>query len=157
MIAINDYRQFIAELAAAAATRSGIRVDHIRLAVTESQLAVLLKDLPGTIVCGNVPSFTIGYPASYWRSEGECLLMVLRKMPRDGQAQPDEFDSYQQLQQLMSAMLKLITGEDMQQFCDQGELDHSQPIRVEWEYNQYGGFNGLSATFHLKDRNGTGV
>ena len=157
MIAINDYRQFIAELAAAAAANSGVGVEHVRLAVTESQLATLLKDLGGTIVCGNIPPFSISYPASYWHSEGECLLMVLEKMPRDRQAGCDEFDRYQRLQRLMSALLQLLTGELLQEFCDQGELDHSQPVRVEWEYNQYGGFNGLSATFKLKDRNGTGL
>ena len=157
MIAINDYRQFVSELAAAASRLSDVKVDHVRLAVTETQLVTLLKDKAGVIVCGNIPASDLSYPTGYWLSAGESLLMVLEKMPRDRQGQDAEFDAYARLQRLMAALLGLLTGEDMQEFCDQGELDRSQPVRVEWEFNSYGGFNGLSATFRLKDRNGSGL
>lgn len=157
MIAINDFRQFISELTAAASRDSGVEVSCTRLAVTESQLAVLMKDKTGVVVCGKVPDVTVSYPHSHYHSDNECLLMVLEKMPRDRQNQEQEFDAYERLQRLMSAMLRLLTGEQFQEFCDQGELDHSQPLHVEWEYNTLGGWNGLSVVFHLKDKNGTGL
>lgn len=156
MIAINDYRQFICELTAAASRQSGVEVDKIRLAVTDTQLVSLLKDQAGIVVAGNIPSFDISYPTC-WLSKGECIILVLEKMPRDYQGTDREFDRYANLQWLMAAILQLLSGELFQQFCDQGELDISQGIRVEWEYNTFGGFNGLSATFHLKDKNGTGL
>ena len=56
------------------------------------------------------------------------------------------------LQLLMQAIVRLLAGEDFYQFCDRGEVDFSRPLNVEWEYNQYGGFNGLSVPFRLKDR-----
>ena len=52
----------------------------------------------------------------------------------------------------MQHIVRLLVGEDFQEFCDKGEVDFSRPLNVEWEYNQYGGFNGLSVTFRLKDR-----
>jgi hypothetical protein len=154
MIAINDYRQFVSELVAAASQRSEVHADHVRLAVREKQLSVLLKDLPGVIVCGNIPGFELDYPAGFWLSSGECILYVLEKMPRDRQNTEEEFEAYARLQRLMAQIIRLLAGEDFQEFCDQGELDRSRPLVAEWEYNEYGGFNGLSVTFRLKDKNG---
>ena len=156
MIPINDYRQFIAELTAAASQRSGVAVEKIRLAVTESQLVTLLKDQHGVVVAGNVPGATIENNG-YWRSEGQCLLYVIEKMADDRQGTDHEFDRYARLQLLMAHILRLLTGEDFEQFCDRGELDRSQPVSVEWEYNTLGGFNGLSVMFHLKDLQGAGL
>lgn len=152
MIPIKDYQQFIAELTAKASQLSGVSVSKIRLAVTESQLTVLLKDQQDIVVCGNIPGMELSYPASFWLSEGECLLMVLERMPDDYQGTWREYEEYARLQLLMQHIVRLLVGADFQQFCDKGEVDFSRPLNVEWEYNQYGGFNGLSVTFRLKDK-----
>ena len=156
MIAINDYRQFVSELAAAASQRSGVGYEKIRLAVTESQLVNLLKDQQGIVIAGNVPGAEITNNG-FWMSDGECLLMVLEKMPADYQGTEREFDRYACLQRLMTAIVRLLTGEDFQELCDKGELRTERPVSIEWEYNAYGGFNGLSVTFTLRDRNGIGL
>ncbi len=153
MIPIRDYQQFVAELVAKASELSDVEVEKVRLAVTESQLVTLLKDQPGIVVCGNIPGMDLSYPASFWQSEGECLLMVLERMPDDYQGTWREYEEYARLQRLMNAIVRLLIGEDFQEFCDKGEVDFSRPLTVEWEYNQYGGFNGLSVTFRLKDKN----
>ena len=152
MIPIQDYRQFVAELVAKASKLSGVQVNKTRLAVTESQLVTLLKDQAGVIVCGNIPGMDLSYPASYWHSDGECLIEVLERMPDDYQGTDREYEEYARLQRLMMQIVRLLIGEDFQEFCDKGEVDYSRPLTVEWEYNQYGGFNGLSLTFRLKDK-----
>lgn len=152
MIPIKDYQQFVAELVAKASELCEVRVDKIRLAVSESQLVTLLKDQAGIVVAGNIPGMELSYPASFWLSEGECLLAVLERMPDDYQGTSRETDEYARLQRLMDQIVRLLIGEDFQEFCDKGEVDFSRPLTVEWEYNQYGGFNGLSVTFKLKDR-----
>ena len=153
MIPINDYRQFIAELINYAKQQA--RIDEtttIRLAVTETQLVNLLKDQSGIVIAGNIPGADIS-KQSFFQSEGECLLMVLEKMPEDRQGTEWEFTRYEVLQQLMKEIIKLLTNyEGFDRFCDKADLDYSRPLTVEWEYNTYGGFNGLSITFRLKDR-----
>ena len=156
MIAINDYRQFIAELSAKASENSRVEVSRVRLAVTEEQLVNLLKDQAGIVVAGNIPGSDIQNNGCFW-STGECILYVLEKMPEDRQGTDSEFDSYARIQELMAAIVKLLTGEDFQEFCDKGEVDRSRGITVEWEFNTYGGFNGMSVSFRLKDKNGTGL
>lgn len=153
MIPINDYRQFVSELVNSAKTAAKIDDDiTIRLAVTETQLVNLLKDKAGIVVAGNIPGAEIS-KSSWFQSEGECLVMVLEKMPEDYQGTESEFESYSKLQQLMIEIVRLLTNYDgFDNFCDKGEVDYSRPLVVEWEYNTYGGFNGLSVTFKLKDK-----
>lgn len=153
MIPIDDYRQFVSELVNSAKTAAKIDDDiTIRLAVTETQLVNLLKDKAGIVVAGNIPGAEIS-KSSWFQSEGECLLMVLEKMPEDYQGTESEFESYSKLQQLMIEIVRLLTNYDgFDNFCDKGEVDYSRPLVVEWEYNTYGGFNGLSVTFKLKDK-----
>lgn len=156
MIPINDYRQFIAELVNYAKQEADFKEDTtIRLAVTESQLVNLLKDQPGVVVAGNIPGAEISNATGWFKSEGECLLMVLEKMANDRQGTEKECERYAQLQRLMTEIVKLLINADgFDRFCDKGEMDYARPIVVEWEYNTYGGFNGLSATFMLKDNQG---
>ena len=153
MIPINDYRQFVSELVNSAKTAAKIDDDiTIRLAVTESQLVNLLKDKAGIVVAGNIPGAEIS-KGDWFQSEGECLIMVLEKMPEDRQGTEAEFGSYSKLQQLMIEIVRLLTNYDgFDSICDKGEVDSSRPLVVEWEYNTYGGFNGLSVTFKLKDK-----
>lgn len=157
MIAINDYRQFIAELIAAAAAKCEEEtVPKIRLAVTETQLINMLKDMSGIVVAGNIPGSDIHNKGYTW-SDGECLLMVLEKWSADKQGSDWEYQEFARIQRLMAAIVRLLTGEDFQEFCDKGELDFSRGLTIEWEYNAYGGFNGMSVSFRLKDKNGTNL
>lgn len=153
MIPINSYRQFIAELINYAKQQA--EVDEsitIRLAVTESQLVKLVKDLDGIVVAGNIPGADISN-GSYFSSEGECLLMVLEKMPEDEQGLEAEYDRFARLQKLMLEIVKLLTNYDgFDHFCDKGTIDYTRPINIEWEYNTLGGFNGLSVSFRLNDK-----
>ena len=153
MIPINNYRQFIAELKAVAETMAGVEVSHVRLAVTESQLTNMLKDLSGVVLAGNIPSADYRSNPGYWMSDGECLLMVLEKMPRDEQGLESEYERYARLQRLMMDIVGILQNADgFDRFCDLGTIDQSRGLRVEWEYNEWGGFNGLSLTFRLMDR-----
>lgn len=153
MIPINDYRQFVSELVNSAKTEAKIDDDiTIRLAVRETQLVNLLKDKAGIVVAGNIPGAEIS-KSSWFQSEGECLIMVLEKMPEDRQGTEAEFESYAKLQQLMIEIVRLLINySGFGSLCDKGEVDYSRSLVVEWEYNTYGGFNGLSVTFKLKDK-----
>lgn len=154
MIPINNYRQFVVELINYACQTLEIEdAPTIRLAVTESQLINLLKDQDGIVVAGNIPGSDISRSSGWFQSDGECLLMVLEKMPEDEQGLETEFDRYATLQSLMTEIVKLLINIDgFDRFCDKSTVDYSRPLTIEWEYNTYGGFNGLSVTFRLKDK-----
>lgn len=154
MIPINDYRQFVAELINYACRAAGTEeTPAIRLAVTQDQLINLLKDLGGIVVAGNIPGADFTNSGGWMQSEGTCILYVLDKMPVDYQGTEREYTRYAELQRLMLEIVKLLANYDgFDRFCDKGEVDYSRPITVEWEYNTFGGFNGLSVEFRLKDK-----
>ena len=155
MIPINDYRQFIIELINYAKNDVSLTESHtIKLAITESQLINLIKDLSGIVIAGNIPGAQINAGNGYVASDGECLLMVLEKMPKDRQGTEAEFERLGTLQDLMVAIIKILLNTDgFDRFCDLANIDFSRPLNVEWEYNSYGGFHGLSITFRLRDKN----
>lgn len=153
MIPISKYQQFIAELVNVAKQRAEITESHTtRLAVTETQLINLLKDQRGIVIAGKIPDAEIS-KNSYVISRSECLLMVLEKMPEDEQGLQRETDRLARLQRLMDEIVKILMNYDgFDRFCDLGEVDRGREVRVEWEYNTYGGFNGMSVVFWLRDR-----
>ena len=153
MIPINDYRQFVAELIAYARQAADIEEETtIRLAVTETQLINLLKDRKGIVIGGNIPGAEVSNGAGWFQSDGECVIYVLEKMPEDYQGTEREFERYALLQRLMVEIVRLLLNADgFDRFCDKGQMEYSRPITVEWEYNTFGGFNGLSVGFRLKD------
>ncbi len=154
MIPINDYRQFVAELTNYALQQAGIEEKAtVRLAVTETQLVNLLKDQAGIVIAGNIPGADMRNTSGWMQSEGDCILYVLEKMPADYQGTEREFDHYATLQRLMTAIVGLLVNADgFNRFCDKGDIDYSRPLTIEWEYNTYGGFNGLSVSYRLRDK-----
>lgn len=146
--------QFIAELTHVASEKSSVAIDAVRLSVTESQLINILKDLNGTVVCGSIPGSETNFGNGYRATTAEPLLMVLQKMPRDEQGTSAETERYERLQRFMQAVVDILSDYDyaFDRFCDRADLDSGRPMVVEWEYNVYGGFNGLSLTFRLREK-----
>ena len=76
-----------------------------------------------------------------------------RRITEDYQGTEREFVRYAALQRLMIEIVKLLVNhEGFDRFCDKAEVDYTRPINIEWEYNEYGGYNGLSITFRLNDK-----
>ena len=162
MIEINLYRQFMVELAhKVAAARNeeygekskDVEFSHVVAAVEENQLVTLLKDKRGIILCGNIPGarLTATFPV---RSEGDCVLFIIEKSPKDRQGTDWEFARYAIMQQLMSKLCEILLGEDaFQMLCQSGRMA-VETLDVAPEYNIYGGFNGWSVSFRLPDGKG---
>ncbi len=165
MIEINLYRQFMVELAhKVAAARNeeygekykDVEFAHVVAAVEENQLVTLLKDKRGIILCGNIPGarLTATFPV---RSEGDCVLFIIEKSPKDRQGTDWEFARYAIMQQLMSKLCEILLGQDaFQMLCQSGTM-RVEALEVGPEYNIYGGFNGWSVAFKLPDGKGTSL
>lgn len=165
MIEINLYRQFMVELAHKVAKSRNeeyttpekpVNFSSVIAAVEENQLVTLLKDKQGIILCGNIPGSRLiaTNPVS---SEGDCVLFILEKSPKDRQGTEEEFKRYAIMQQLMSKLCEILMGQDaFQMLCQSGTMKVST-LEVGPEYNIYGGFNGWSVAFKLPDGKGTSL
>lgn len=165
MIEINLYRQFMVELAHKVARARNkeyatplkpVEFSAVVAAVEENQLVTLLKDKQGIILCGNIPGSRL-VATSPISSEGDCVLFILEKSPKDRQGTDWEFQRYAIMQQLMSKLCEILMGQDaFQMLCQSGAM-RVDTLDVGPEYNIYGGFNGWSVAFKLPDGKGTGL
>lgn len=166
MIAINDYRAMIAQLRNLATAELRRKypdefkveqaIDHVVLAIDDAHLVNLLKDKKGIILCGNIPGFELQRYGGML-STSNCVLFLVEKMSKDHQGSDNEFRRYQHLQLIMTELIRQIDGDYLQQtMCDLG-LQRLADLNIEWEYNIFGGFNGISLGFRLRDDHGTEI
>ncbi len=115
----------------------------------EEHLVKKLGDREGVQLCSNYPSCdTTVENSDRWGSDNQCLFFVLEKVSPGSQTDGDELEHYAKLQKIMELVKKVLMGDNFS--CDYS-FDIPHQIRTEWEYNTYGGFNGLSIGFNLKD------
>ncbi len=178
MISINDFRAFVAQLRTIATNHlnqagTPVNVAHTVVAIQENHLVNILKDKRGIILAVSAPAFTIRPTAGYQQSESAFLIFVLFKYQPQLLAKEEEYAQYAEAQRLMSAILQVITGKDSFS-ADSGhaaalqppDLDtllcttgvrSSSPITVDWEYNIFGGYSGISARITITDPSGTAL
>lgn len=154
MIPIKQYREMIEEIAVninnAADDTDKKKIDGVILAVQEDQLIKKLKDKKGTFLAGNVPGAKITNDG-YIESKGKGLLFLIRKIAAGSESDEKEMNTFQDLQDIAREVIKWIM-EPGSYMCD-NYIEKAEQIQVEWEYNIYGGWNGLSISFNLKDTN----
>jgi len=125
------------------------RIETVVVSPKEEHLIKKLKDKEGIILCGNFPSCdTTMENSDNQDTSNDCLLFLLEKIPAGSQTDGEELDHFAYMQSIMEKVKANIIQGDYS--C---EFNFSTPkqIRTEWEYNIYGGFNGLSIGFDLKE------
>jgi len=117
------------------------------VSVSEAHAIKRLKDAPGVVLLAKLydtDTRTDGSNDNY-AEINHMLIYVMLKMSASEFSNEQEDDKYAELQQTMSLVKEYIMERKM---CD-ARLDKA--FRTEWEYNVFGGYNGLSITFDLKD------
>jgi len=132
----------------------GKKIDHIVIAATESNLVKKIKDLDGVILALKMPDTDTEMESvdNYWEMNHQ-LLFLLEKI-NDGQLKPDsETFHYAKIQYIMKLVKEymLSCGLNGWSLSESNDETLAKPFHAEWEYNQFGGFNGMSISFDLKD------
>ena len=132
----------------------GKKIDHIVIAATESNLVKKIKDLDGVILALKMPDTDTEMESvdNYWEMNHQ-LLFLLEKI-NDGQLKPDsETFHYAKIQYIMKLVKEymLSCGLNGWSLSESNDETLAKPFHAEWEYNQFGGFNGMSIIFDLKD------
>lgn len=115
--------------------RSEKPIEGIKLAVREGHLQKKLKDaeLKGGMDCH--------------QESNQILLFLLEKVPAGEEMDEEELQHYALLQRIMELVKKELLAMDF--VC--GELSPADGMLTEWEYDVFGGFNGLSIGLKLVD------
>ena len=148
MIDIKRYREWLIELKERInETAEGARIEGVALAVREGHMIRKLKDKRGVFLCAKYPDCTTSGHADNYRGENEMVLFLLEKVASGQQTDEEELTHYAALQQLLLALRDLLMGTF--QTCN--DMQVASDLTIEWEYDIFGGWNGLSIGFKLED------
>lgn len=135
------------------ATLFGAGIDHIEIAATEGHLMKKISGLNGIILGVKMPD-TDGKIDSVdnYSEDNNMLLFVLEKIADGSLSKETELQHYAKLQRIMKLVKEYCLESGMNALMpDDEQPTISKAFRTEWEFNQFGGFNGLSTSFNLED------
>lgn len=148
MINIIRFGEIIAEISAEVNIESEDKIDACVLAVKEEHLQKKIADKKGVLLCANYPDAEMEREHLDKYSEDNMVLLFLIEKVNAGQHTNDEeLVHYAKMQRIMQQIKKIIG----QRYFNCDEIKTGRKIRTEWEYNIYGGFNGLSLGLTLED------
>lgn len=149
MLSILRYREWLLELKERINQEAeGARIEGTCLAVHEGHLIRKLRDRRGIVLCAKYPDATVKGTQDAFSTEGQVLLFLLEKVPGGQHSDEDELLHYAALQGLMLRLKCAIQDDGL--MCDDSVRLTSE-LNIEWEYDIFGGWNGLSIGFKLED------
>lgn len=147
MINIQRYREMLVELKERVNKVSRTKIDGTVIAVSEKHLVKKLKDSMGLILCANYPDAVSQGTEDNYRERNSLLLFLIEKVPSGQETDEEELLHYARIQQVMQLLKTKLREMDF--FC--GEVDGAESMTVEWEYDVFGGWNGMSIGLNLID------
>jgi hypothetical protein len=147
MINIQRYREMVLELKERINAASDTKIDGAVIAVSEKHLVKKLKDSTGLMLCSNYPDATSQGNEDNYRDLNSVLFFLIEKVPSGQETDEDELLHYARIQQVMQLLKAELRRMDF--LC--GEVQGAGSMTTEWEYDVYGGWNGMSIGLKLED------
>lgn len=159
MINIIRFKEFLAELKAEVnsaliandADFAG-QIGDVILSPTESHLIKKIKDKSGIVLAVKMAdSDTEIDSVDNFSEHDHELLFILEKIDPASQSDDVEAETYAKLQTIMAEVKANIMDKGLNGTICGDEEKLSKPFKTEWEYQVFGGFNGLSVSFDLQN------
>lgn len=149
MIDIKRFREWLFELKESVNRQAeDVMIEGIALAVREGHIIRKLRDRRGIILCAKFPDATVKGDADNFCSDNDIVLFLLEKVPSGQLSDEDELAHYAALQRLIVSLRDYLMSDPF--VCD-SEMQLTTDLNIEWEYDIFGGWNGLSIGFKLED------
>ncbi len=147
MIQISRFREWCIELMNEV-NAGKVRIEHLVMGVDEGHIVKKIKDKKGVCLCVNYPD-AVGSGTDDNATDVQSLFFfVVEKANPGSQTDDDEMLHYGTLQDIMRLLRKAIR-ESATHNCIGVEIDLND--KIEWEYQIFGGFNGLSMGVKITD------
>lgn len=147
MINILRFREWILELVARINT-DATWIDGVVLAVKEEHMVKKLKDKQGVLLGVNYPDALCNGTEDN-ATDDQTVYFFLVQKSNPGQLTDDgEIEQYESLQVVMEMLREAVR---VSAHTDCIGVTINEDFRIEWEYQIFGGFNGLSMAFKMTD------
>lgn len=130
----------------------GKQIDHIIISPTEGHIVKKLKDRKGICLAVKMADAdsSIESEDNYSEQNHQLFFLIEKCNPADFTDQLER-EHYQKMQYVMRLVKEYLKSIGLNGDACGGNETLSKPFHTEWEYNIYGGFNGLSISFDLQD------
>lgn len=122
-------------------------IDGVALAVREGHMTRKLRDRQGVWLCSNYPDAQLHHQPDNDSTLSQLLLYVIEHVSSGQQTDEQELLHYEQLQYITRLLIENIL--ENPSLC--AAILPESPIRIEWEFDVFGGWNGLSISIPLRD------
>lgn len=148
MIDIVRFREVLLEIAQRVNTRADkYHIEGIVMAVREGHMQKKLRDKEGIWLCANYPDSELRGSEDSHLEKNQILLFLIEKVPSGRDNDEDELQNYARMQRLTKLLKEeLLSGES---FC--GYFQAEDGMTTEWEFDTFGGWNGLSIGVKVTD------
>ena len=127
-------------------------IDHILISPTESHLIKRLSDKKGIVLAVKMPDADANVEDSDNYSEmNHQLFFLLEKIDPGTHNDTVETAHYAKMQAIMKLVKEYALDHGLSSITRDGDELLAKPFHTEWEYQVYGGFNGISVSFDLQD------
>ena len=147
MIPISRFREWCIELMGEV-NGGGVLIEHLVMGVEEGHIVKKLKDKRGVCLCVNYPDATGSGEDDNETDVQPVYFFVVEKANAGSQTDDEEMQHYGKLQDIMR-LLRRVVRDSAQRDCIGVEVDMND--KIEWEYQIFGGFNGLSMGIKITD------
>ena len=149
MIEIRRFKEWLIELKESINRQAeDAQIQGVALAVHEGHMLRKLKDKRGVFLCAKYPDCKTSGDIDSYSGDNDIVLFILEKVPSGQQTDEDELMHYGSLQQLMLTLRDQLMKAP---FVCNDEFRVKSDLTIEWEYDIFGGWNGLSIGFKLQD------
>lgn len=140
MIDIKAFREYISELVYETNQELENKIEHIVLSVNESHMTKKLQNKSGVCLCVSYPDAqAVGQPDNAKDSQQAFIFVCQRVSP--GQLDEEgELALYSELQHIMLVFRDFLRSS----VSDCVDITPEESYKIEWEYQIFGGLNGLS-------------
>ncbi len=123
-------------------------IDHLVMGVKEEHIIKKLRDKSGVCLCVNYPDASGSGEEDNVTDDHTVYFFVVQKINPGTHTEDEEMKHYDAMQFTMSQLRSAVRA-SAQQNCIGVQVSPSD--KVEWEYQIFGGFNGLSLGAKITD------
>ncbi len=127
-------------------------IDELVVSPTETHLVKKIGDKRGIILGVKMPDADTELISSdNYSDNNHCLFFLIEKIDPGKHDDFIERWHYSKMQNIMKLIKDWLLQRGLNGKVCGGDETISKPFHTEWEYQIFGGFNGLSISFDLKD------
>lgn len=140
MIDIKAFREYISELVYETNQELENKIEHIVLSVNESHMTKKLQNKSGVCLCVSYPDAQAVGESDNVKDSQQAFIFVCQRVSPGQLDEEGELALYCELQHIMLVFRDFLRGAEI----DCVDINPEESYKIEWEYQIFGGLNGLS-------------